>query len=458
MIRMHSSHRMAKARRTSLMLVNWLVVVAVAGCAASTTDPGSGSRTSSRDGGVASLAPSGSAVASPPIPTRDPGGPELHLPRIRWEGGSPYWRAFPKAAQSGWTDPDFFPISVFFGKPEDASPLKALGINTYMGAEHDGTPLTSITSTGMFVLAQQEEFTPAEVGDDPGVVGWFVSDECEMGYSGCAQDEAGALRAQQEYVAKVNGYADGRFKEANFGNGVLRTWWAKKTMAAHVRLMDVASADKYTYTSPHVAEIVRQSPDWPRGATVARSASYGWQVDQMKRFEDPAHLRPIWALVETAKPQLSESGARTITPDQIEGAVWSAIIHEARGIAFFQHNNNGSCGTYSLLSCGPQLQARVAAITSQVRMLAPVINRQSYAFDFGNGTDTMLKTYAGEAFIFADLGLKDAPGSKTFKLPPGVSGTTVTVVGENRTLPVVNGTFTDSFAAEYTHHIYEVAL
>jgi hypothetical protein len=33
------------------------------------------------------------------------------------------------------------------------------------------------------------------------------------------------------------------------------------------------------------------------------------------------------------RPFLTDSGARIITPDQIEGAVWSAIIHEARGLA-----------------------------------------------------------------------------------------------------------------------------
>lgn len=402
------------------------------------------------------------STTTPPTPsttpTPGPGGSELDLPRVAWEGGSAYWSRFPKAHQSRWDSPTFFPISVFYGKPEHAAQLKALGINTYMGAEHDGTPLTAITNQGMFVLAQQEEFTPAEVGNNAGVVGWFISDECEMGYSGCPEDEQGSLAQQRRYVTKVDGYADGRFKEANFGNGVLRTWWAPQTMDDHVQLMDAASADKYTYTSPHVWDIVTDSPDWPKGAPVPRAASYGWQVDQMKRFQDRAHLRPIWAFVETAQPLLDESGARTITPDQLEGAVWSAIIHEARGVAFFQHNNNGSCGNYSLIDCGPALRAKVTALTAQIRTLAPVINSQSYAYDFENGTDTMLKTYDGAAYVFAGLGLLDPTGSKTFRLPPGVSGTSVTVVGENRTIPVVNGSFTDSFAAEYSHHVYRVGL
>ena len=45
-----------------------------------------------------------------------------------------------------------------------------------------------------------------------------------------------------------------------------------------------------------------------------------------------------------------------------------------------------------------------------------------------------------------------------FILPPGVTGTTGEVVGENRTIPVVNGQFTDNFPNEYTHHVYKIAL
>ena len=348
---------------------------------------------------------------------------------------------------------------MFLGKPDHAASLKAIGVNTYMGAEHDGSPVSTMTGQGMFVMAQQEEWTATEVGSDPGVVGWFISDECEMGYSGCGDgDQYSQLAVQQSYVNKVNAYADGRFKQANFGNGILQTWWAPDTMDDHVRLMDASSADKYTYTSPHIWGITPNSPAWPSGATVSSAASYGWQADQMRKFQDPANLRPVWTFVETARPFLTEAGARTITPDQIEGAVWSAIIHEARGIAYFQHNNDSSCGVYSLIDCGQVLRDRVSALNAQVKSLAPVLNTQSYAYDFNNATDTMLKVYNGEAYIFAGIGLLESPGSKTFTLPAGINGTTVTVVGENRTLPVTNGRFTDSFAAEYTHHTYKITL
>jgi hypothetical protein len=106
-----------------------------------------------------------------------------------------------------------------------------------------------------------------------------------------------------------------------------------------------------------------------------------------------------------------------------------------------------------------------------------------------NGTNAMLKTYRGSAYIFADIGLEIAgtapfdpdpgvceeidgtmackaqgynqtPGKKVFKLPRGVHGRRVRVVGEHRTIPVRrrSRTFTDRFATEHAHHVYRVRL
>lgn len=411
------------------------------------------------------------------VRTPAPPAGNLSLSRIPWEGGPAYWSQFSKANAAGWTDPTFFPISVYLSKaaPDHVSALKGAGVNTYMAIEHSPSefPLTNITSQGMFAMPNQDEWTVAEVGNNPLAVAWFISDECDMGYGGCTGTEFDQLATQQNYVNTVRARNDGRFVHANFGNGILRTFWSPTTMDDHVQLMDSASADKYTYTSPDVASIIdgqHDAPDWPNGAPVPRAYSYGWQVDQMKRFQNPASLRPIWTFIETAQPLLGEPGARAITAAEMEGAVWSAIIHEARGIAYFQHNNAPGGAFYSIVD-DATIRANVTAVNSKVRSLAPVLNTQSYynttrtvngftyyEYRMGDGTDTMLKTYNGEAYIFAGLGMGHATGSKTFTLPAGVTGTTVTVVGESRTIPVSSGQFSDSFPNEYSHHVYSIPI
>jgi len=405
---------------------------------------------------------------------------DFNLARIPWEGGPSYWSQFSRANATGWTSSTHFPISVFMGKadPVHVASLKDAGINLYMGVEHSPEiyPLTNVTSQGLYAMTNINEWIPSEVGNNDMAVSWFISDEFDMGMGVRVQpgDQYTYLAEQHEWVDLAESYNDGRFFHANFGNGILRTYWSQGPgiMNEHVSLMDSSSADKYTYTSPEVQGIIdgfHDAPDWPNGTPVDRAYSYGWQADQMKRFQNLADLRPIWTFVETAKPFLNENGARSITPDEIEGAVWSALIHEARGIAYFQHNNDGR-DTYSIVGI-PEVHTKVKAINAKVKSLAAVLNTQSYynttvdvngftyyRYTFNNGTDTMLKTHGGFAYIFAGIGMGDALGSKTFTVPTGVAGTTVEVVGESRNISVVGGSFSDAFANEYTHHVYKISL
>lgn len=392
-------------------------------------------------------------AAAAVTPEADPVA-SLDLPRVAWAGGPAYYAPFSKAVASGWTDPSFFPIAVFQGKPQDAGSLKSIGINTFMGAEHDGSTMASITATGMSVLAQQE-WTDAEVGDDPRVVGWNISDECEMGYSGCGEQEADQLAKQEEYVSMARTREDGRFLQANFGNGVLGTFWSPNTMADHVSLVDVTSVDKYAYTSPHVRGLMIASPHWPSGRSPDSAQAYGWLQDRMETFSSPPGSKPNWVFVETAMPYLTEAGASVIKPYEIQGAVWSSIIHGSAGITYFQHSNDSTCGNYSLVTCEAARSA-VAEVNGQVKALASVLNTQSFDWSFGAGLSTSLKVKDGYAYVFAMT--DGGSGARTFSLPAGVRANTVDVVDESRSLSVSNGVFTDTFDRESSHHIYRFVI
>jgi hypothetical protein len=100
-------------------------------------------------------------------------------------------------------------------------------------------------------------------------------------------------------------------------------------------------------------------------------------------------------------------------------------------------------------------------VDQRIQALAPVINTQSYQYSFGSNLDTMLKTHQGSAYIFSMISgaVSSQPGQRTFTLPPALAGaTSVKVLFENRTIPVVDGKFIDNFADEYTYHIYKVAM
>ncbi|WP_425956199.1 hypothetical protein [Xylanimonas sp. McL0601] len=408
-------------------------------------------------GGVLTVA----VIALLGAPNAGPGGnagPEaarIHAELERWWGGPAYYAKFPRAVASGWTRPDFFPIAVFFGPPQQAPRLAALGINTYMGAEHE-PPISTITRTGISVIASTD-WTPAEVGDDNRVVGWHISDECEMGSYWCAsKDEHVRVEKQRSFADQARALHDGRFLQANFGSGVLGTWWAPTTMDDHLALVDVSSVDEYARTSPGVRDLIRDSPAWPPGADPASASAYGWLQDRMETFNTPAASKPNWVFVEVARPYLTDDGARTITAAEIGGSVWSALIHGAAGIAYFQHNNDPSCGNYALVDCGATRADAVKTIDAEVRALAPVLNSQPYRWQFGPGLQTSLRSWEGHAYVLAMT--SGGTGERTFRLPPGVNGAAVEVVGEHRTIRVSHGRFSDTFATADTHHVYRVAL
>ena len=420
---------------------------------------------------------------------------ELDLARIPWEGGPDYYTVaqngtkMTSAEASGWNEDTFFPIAVFLTHPNRAADLLDLGINTMMaldaGGGGGGTPADG-AAAGIFMLPQWGEWTTGEVNAAGNfAVGWFVNDEPEM-LPNQPDDQFLRLADQQADVAAARAINDGRFMFTNFGNGVLRTFWSPDTMDEYVQDVDACCVDKYPYTSPQVRFEYGRTPDWtavtgltndtqPNRDASQASAAYGWQLDQMRTFDNPSSRRPIWFFVETKMPFLGESGADIILYDEIEGAVWSGIAHEARGISYFQQNgfypgglpvndpNTGSahCGSvFSLFDCEVGLQTRITQINSRITELAPVLNTQSYVFDFGAvNIDTMLKAKDGFAYIFASVGVVPTLGSKTFTLTgSGITGTSVEVLYESRTLTVTGGQFTDTFAQEYTHHIYKVAI
>lgn len=380
----------------------------------------------------------------------------LDLPRIDWEGGPEYWRNFSRASAAGWTDPSFFPVGVFFGRPAHSQQLKSLGINVFQAVEHNDL-LSVATSQGIFCIVQ-DEFTAEEIGDDPLAVGLFAYDECDMGLGCGGADTVESLANMRIQVDSLRSRKDGRFINANYSKGVLDTYWARGTMVEFMAMVDTASVDNYAYTSPATAMAVSASPHWPVDVPVARAATYGWLVDRMRAFQSSSGVQPNWMFVETAMPYLTDEGAVTITPEQIEGACWSAIIHEARGIVFFQHNNDGVLGNYSLVDAPRERLDRITRTITDIRNLAPVLNTQSFRWNFGEGSETMLKTYGDEAYIFAALALGTEPGKRTFNLPPTFVATAIEVIGEDRKIPVDGSIFVDDFEFEYTHHTYRIPL
>src|SRR3546814_1212986 len=101
----------------------------------------------------------------------------------------------------------------------------------------------------------------------------WSSDGCSSDLWARDNGEQGRLEIQKSYVDQLRGLDDGRFLQANFGNGVLGTWWAPTPMDDHLALVDASSVDKYAYTSPHVNDLFRDASAWPRATPTSSSCT-----------------------------------------------------------------------------------------------------------------------------------------------------------------------------------------
>ena len=278
----------------------------------------------------------------------------------------------------------------------------------------------------------------------------------------------------QAYLqSMVNSYGnDGRFKYTNFTQIVMGTDIPAPIAEKFVNgYTDAVSLDMYWYTIPYC--------DWrpyrdvyltPIALSNCRTASsYGKTMDSL-RIRDAADgkLQSLWQVVELVNGGPGEGPfLGNVSAGQLKGAVVNSLIHEARGIIYFNQSMSGSCAGGNLIrmtqtnsnSCAASQVAGAKAVNLQIKALAPVLNSQSYKYTFGTGLDSMLKVKDGYAYVFAMVDGSSSPGQRSFTLPAGVTGRSVEVMFENRTIQADSqGGFSDTFAAEYSYHIYKIKL
>ncbi|MFD0207100.1 MULTISPECIES: hypothetical protein [Saccharothrix] len=214
----------------------------------------------------------------------------------------------------------------------------------------------------------------------------------------------------------------------------------EEDMRTYCSAADIASADYYGWTHPD------------RNHTVG-AYSYGQVIDTMRKWCGPD--KPLYGFVETGHPH---DRGETITPDQLESAVWNTILHGATGINYFAHSfHTDGTGEYSSVLTRPDIKDRVTAVNALLKSLAPVLNSPNLpgvTATSDNGIPVSVLHKQGWLLAQTD-GTKDHPRSRSARvtLTVPVSSGTATVVDENRTVPIVDGRIVDDFGP-YQVHVY----
>ena len=370
---------------------------------------------------------------------------------------SPYakWKNGPSAKD------DYFPIAVWLQAPANAERFKAAGINLYIGLWKGPTAeqLAALKKPGMSVICDQNEL--ALKSPDRGIiVGWMHGDE---------PDNAQALPGGKGYgppIAPEKIVADYRRLAAadptrpvllNLGQGVAWDGWHGRgtrtnhpeDYAEYVKGCDIASFDIYpaVHDKPAVAGKL-----WYVGRGVERLGKWAAAAPR----EEGRPPRIVWNCIECTR--ISNEQVKP-TPAQVRAEVWMSIIHGSRGLIYFVHQFKPKFIEAGLLADAEMLAA-VTAINRQVRELAPVINSPppaEAAAVMPSSNNAMIASMTrrrdGATYVFA-VSMRDTKTTGSFKVPGAAVGT-VEVIGEDRKLQLVGGTFSDNFAG-YEVHLYRI--
>ncbi len=417
---------------------------------------------------------------------------QLDLPRIAWEGGPGFYNQFSTMAGTEWTSDSFFPIAYWGPYVNTQSWIEhdaELGINCMMNAYNVGASSASwLRSNGIWNCS----------GTMPGAgsewIGITVDDEIDLwagsgwdpwtGNTGfvpnvCVPDDPRhcGFTATSGLWGNYLPLTDGRMRFMNWGKQCMMfaSTTQSRTFVNGTRSPDaladwdfhMQTADVYFYSDTNIASEAPNFLSIPSGQ-VRRAYNYGTLMDRLRELSmlDAASPHcPFGVIVELA----GQGNGLNVYGQNVAGAVWATLIREARMVLYFSHGfanttDNPGNGIPDILNqtggVYEDTQDIVGALNAEVQGFAPILNTQSYQWTFGSNLNTMLKAKDGFAYIFAMAARESthSTAARTFTLPAAVHGTTVEVVGEARSLGVSGGSFTDSFANEYTHHVYKVAI
>lgn len=359
--------------------------------------------------------------------------------------------------QAGENASDFFPIAVWAQNPEHASAYRAHGINMYINIHGglDAKKLALLKEAGMRVIAHQNSYGLTQ-SDEPLIYGWMHGDEPDNAQRSKTQkgkwepclDPADIIRAYQ----RIRKNDPSRPVYLNVGRGVAYTDWVgrgvcrgrtdmyKTSNNGYLKGCDIASFDIYPVNS-------REEDVKGRLWYVAKG------IDSLKAWSD--YSKPVWCWIETTR--ISEKSERKPTPAEVKSQVWMALIHGANGFGYFCHSFADPSDDAALLHDYEMIQA-VKSINAQVTSLAPILNMadtRGYASvktsDKAIPIDIMTKRDGRVNYVFA-VAMRPGETQATFRVK---SGKHVEVLGEDRTIGIKRGRFTDRFS-DYGVHLYRI--
>jgi hypothetical protein len=351
-------------------------------------------------------------------------------------------------------DEGYFPIAVWLQSPEMASRYKEAGINLYVGLWQGPTEgqLAALKAAGMQVICAQNEVGMRHL-EDENIIGWMHGDEPDNAQRLPEGNGYGPPILPEKIVADYEAMKardPSRPVLLNLGQGVAWDEYVGRGVRTnhpedypeYIKGTDIVSFDIYPVAStrPQVSGKL-----WYVARGVERLGE--WSSEE----------QPVWNCIECTRIYAAD---RKATPHQVKAEVWMSLIHGSMGLIYFVHEWHPDFNEHALLD-DPEMLAAVTAINRQIHELAPVLNSPTVEGALEVTSSSLevpvaaaLKQHAGDAYLFA-VGMRDGRTRATFSVSGLSKKATAEVLGEERTIPVRGGNFTDDFQP-YDVHLYRI--
>ncbi|GAA1395069.1 LamG-like jellyroll fold domain-containing protein [Luteococcus peritonei] len=448
------------------------------------------------------LAIFGKALAPERVAAHHAAGVAEADPAVRgadwWFGGPAYYKQFSNAEVL--TDTKRFPVAEWWMNAFDEDlPTEKKYADGAVVVDPQVTP-EGLRKAGIWTIRTVGMDMTGKPGAE--TIGWLPEDEADM-----------ATEKMQKMEKAMKQIPDGALAYSNFGTGVTISSidrYRVRPLVDRPKLHQV-SADLYSYCfSPTVCQQVEDA--WGIPKEIARRAwIHGKTVERCRAFLTVP--RPVWGLVALGHGGVTAPGepgwSSVPSADEVEGAMMSCILGGASGILLFpqtfpdskkapiwnaktaykagdtvrdakeehrfwyartepkQGVDPNTVTDDSWLSWRPGVfgvrdkdhfargvSDRVEKVKARLQTHAEVFNSRSQNRRFNDKLYTRWwpSTPDGNSYLLAMQDIHETDGSYDYVMPEGV--TEVEVVDEDRTIKVSDGTFTDSFANEWEHHLY----
>lgn len=348
----------------------------------------------------------------------------------------------------------FFPIGVWLQNPTNAAKYRAAGVNTYVGLWQGPMQrqLDELQAADLRVICFQNE-TARRHPAASNIIAWMHNDEPDNATRRGARLGFGSPVPPQQIIADYESLKKvdaSRPVFLNLGQGVAWDGWYGRgrrnnhpeDYPEYLKGCDLAAFNLYPMNHGSV-EV--NGNLWLVADGVRR----------LRRWSDDE--KPVWNCIETTR---IDNAGRKPTPHEVRAQVWMSLIHGSCGIIYFAHQFQPNFVEAALLADQEMLEA-VTALNRQITELAPVLNSPTISAAVTVRTlnaavpiATMVKQQGGFTYLFT-VAMRPGTNTATFTLRSPAARNTVEVIGENRTLPVNEGVFSDRFGP-WDVHLYRV--